>query len=552
MSRLHHLQSNLIEIHSFLSECDGELVAEPIWGQTLYHSSYGWGRFWKWFYKIAAFFGNETLSAQKYENALETTQRLFREAHDKTLHQAERYCRHFEESASNTDERELAKARYKILLWREVTTSTLKLRRSSNSELLMRILPQSIAQDITNQHHKLKDAFQVITLESVCKGNVPFKLLQNEASSIRTESATDVKRLRAFAKKLNKIEPEYNVGRAVSALKAFVNISNNQSTETPKNLTPLLMALIEQGYQGITKTDPKHLHKRGNLVSGNQVYCNNQRLIIRNCIHDMQGTKIYSLLNAPYWLEIGPNKGFHQVKKLTNTRYEWGVPSSKYLDIDADGKCACIEPFAVSLYNYPWKPLSGGPDTEEQALLKPIANLLKWFFEQEKFPLNLSARYLGYMNDGAMKSLKSCIASRLRFNDVIDFIIDISNGNFKVYRYLIANSNIRQHRSVRFFRILIEESMLEPGRTSSRVIAAACLIDDGAVVKRGDEFLQKLHAIKQRCCTAFATTLQRQGGVYIPEHETLIARALVRTLVRLGPTGVIPPTFEELVLLELQ
>jgi hypothetical protein len=544
MATLHHLESNILEVVS--ADAAGEdIVADPIHGQWLYHAAFGWGRLWKWFYQMAAFFGHGDMQQRRLQNAIDVTHDLFRRQQSKICADAELYGEYLQGTGFTSDDKTIAKARRRLVLWHQATCSIIKLLRKSPRGVLRDFIAPDIASLLLRDRARLKHLVHIVGLEGLLQGPAPFDVLRQEACGITSEAIFDKQRLDLLVKKLNKYDSHYGIRRLERVLHAFIEISKGQFPHLPLDLTTLFIGLIGNGYKGAVQPDCKHLRKRGHLAHGSEIFCNGRRLLVGNSIISSEDIKIYGILNAKQWLAIAPNKSFHHVKRNISHSFGWGVPLANYLDIDVRGKCACIEPLVVSLDEFAWKSSQQTLHAEDRNMLIPIVNLLQWCVAQDRFPMNLSARFLGYARDGHLKTLKTCVKGPLLFNTAIDFICDIAHGNSAVFRFILHNSGLLQHRCVRFYRTLIEERLLNATLLTSAEIAAAARISDGSIVNRGEEYLQELLHIKRRCCETFAASLHRCGHVYTPEQGALVARTIVNTLIEMGTIGVIPPHFEQ-------
>jgi len=165
---------------------------------------------------------------------------------------------------------------------------------------------------------------------------------------------------------------------------------------------------------------------------------------------------------------------------------------------------------------------------------------LKWCLEQEKTPLKLSPQHLMYSKAGELRSTKICLEGDLNFIALADFVAEIANGNKKIYQFLMAESTLSKHRYAQFYLRVAQQALKGP-RHRVCDLAAASQIVDGRIVKRGDEFVTQLLALKQK----YLHRLPAEFNVHRTDLPRAITNTILEELANFGCTGTLPSFFEQ-------
>lgn len=543
------LEDNLTEIESALS-CQSvslPLVADPFGGTRLYHQAYGWGRLFKWIYRLANLLGFSTFEQNQFRKALIATHQLFIAQQEKALAKVHIYRQYLQAGLCPLDEPSLAKLRRGIANWHIATANSMRMMQKSHLPAVKELFPASLRNHLLARMRLLKNAYYMVLLEALLQERPPLDLMQQLAAGLALESCLDVKRFKRFTKKLNKNAHVFGIDRLNRALEAWFELCVQDSKPAGLNLAALQVALIRYNYRGSLNIDPQHIIKRGPLAYPKTIACNAQIYNIERLRYQIDHMAIYELSNSVYWLAIGPNKAFHRIRQEINKKYGFGVPLMEYREIDARGKCALIEPLPTSLANYNWQSVGFEPSNHEKELLRPVAHLLKWCYEQRVYPINLSSQLLMYARDQQLKTLKPCMQGHFDFKACVDFINQMANGNLAAYSFLLRSSGLLAHRYVRFFATVVHKR-LHQAAPAVADIAAASLITEGAIVKQAELFLEQLEQFKQRCCQKLQAHLNSSCRPRPTDLSPIVAASIIACLTQLGTIGIIPPHFQELVM----
>lgn len=516
------LKSNLQEIFCAVHQIEHKklsLVADPIWGTTLYVSTAGFGRIWTFFYDVAKWFGYEELQARQFKNAMSNTFRMFLEEQRKVNVAVGAYKEYVKgkSQGEHVDVASAIRARHLICQWHDATAQFVALRKKEGRLPLLQQISRVFRRGVFSSFRAFKSVEKLVALEGALQKEIPYRELLKMAKNIPLEVGGESKIFENFVTEVSKPQREIGIRALDKALYAIVEIfKENASIAEAVDLGILEKGLFEKGCRHFVQSDMRHIEKRKKFFYGEKIACNGKWFFVGtsleqqfskhfDCVH------LYTLLNSSHLLAIGPNRAFYRLQKEISKVYGWGIPLMEIVDIEEHGHFALIHRLEASLLAYPWKSGPESVDGTDCAVLTPVAEFLKWCVKQEKSPYSLFAHNLMFNRFGELRALKILFAVPFDFNSMADFVFEVAAGNRIVYRFLMERSGLQNHPCAQFY-LDVALKTLRGEEFSVKNVAAASQIVSHSVVKRGAQLKQKVLSLKERCREVLAFKVPKVDG----------------------------------------
>lgn len=518
------LQANLQEIHS-ACRCDGALAPSPF-SDKVYHSGRGWGRLWKWLYSAIKSITGKDVKSKQLQKTMEKTQTVFNKQFTEVKESLQYYQEYLKTKTASdeVDEKETHLHRKKITRWNQATTPFLSLTTEKTSAIFKKYFPdetnpfktEELSEDLSLVQH-------LIDLEGYLHSPLPLNLLAKLAQKeILIEQ--EKKQLEKWTKTLNR-KSQIPQKRFRAALVSFV-----KSLGSTASLTDLEMGLSEHKLQLFFQPDPFHMQWRETLQSGEALTCNEEEYILDEPLSakdEEDGTDhilYFTIKDEPKKvIAIGINPSFIRIKEQINEKYQWGIPMPTIHTIEENGNFAVVERMSTTLLDHKWAATPHDIPYEDEKVLFPLANMLKWWCEQSLTPSKFSLKHLQFDTNGILKYTHSLIPDLFNYSLLEDLAIELANGNLDAYRYLVKKSSLSTHIIVDFYKKMISQA-IENEPANAENLAACRKITDPEVIKRGKTLYKETQSIRKQVLKTLSLShmIENQNKILITLNDLII------------------------------
>lgn len=482
------LRDNLHEIGSAEGK-NSDLVAN-FCGTRVYYKGSGWGRLWKWFYRIASIFIGTQLEQDKLDAAITKTCKIFEKEQQLIAAEQKKFNALLADILKNIDvpRSELYDASVKIVRWHDAVDPFIKKCRDYSAIKLKK--------EVDWRHPDgCEDAVSILNLERITGEQLPYGALTRLAIGANLYSE-EKKALAKWTKKLNKAD----VGSFHQALRGLVNILSDPKAD----LNRLLYTLAKDHAKCrsiLLQEDPAHMQS---FLPGDRVD--------KYTIEKALSKHVYTLVNEPdIILRTGINAAILGIQMHAWKTDAECVRTADWYEVDRDGRYAIQERLHRCIADINWK--SDGISNihkDDRNSAFAIAGRIAWLRKQALSASCLDPKKLMFSKREMLKSTIVIVGSPASIAELERFAWECANKNLSVFRYLITASGIRQDPSCRFFDALFERALtsdeeIDVDEFGSRTIYGvkpASLIDAGKKMvekvrrrkkKRSHELIRQAH-----------------------------------------------------------
>ncbi|MFQ5729956.1 MAG: hypothetical protein ACE5GN_06315 [Waddliaceae bacterium] len=553
---LNALGSNLREIYDTVNDSKNvtaELVPNPF-GTRVYNTSKGWGRLWRWFFKITDTLFGKSFKLRKLRQAMLKTQKIFREHLPSIRKNIKTYQTYLQKKSAGypVEEKNFHKARRSITTWNHATVPFLEFVRNGGNEKLSKLFktyyPSNSGKSpflCDQEMGPLKELQKIINLEGYLHEPLPLPILEKLATGkIITDS--DKKALALWIDKLHKLKAKIHIGPFHDAMAALVNHLATLQYPEPPSLASLELALVDHRLTLFRQKDPKHIKWRNTLQPGDHLTCNGKEILLGEPIgkkfFDKDNNLVFGIKDNPdKVVYIGINRAVLGLKEKISKENSGGIPNARFLEIDKEGRFALMERLQEPLERYPWKTNANWLHHEDRDIATPLANLVKWMVQNKVTPQNFSPKHLMFDTKGRLRYAKICIPGNFDYTVLEDFLFACANGNRTVFCSLMSDSYLHVHPYQKFYEKMLKHA-LEGNKKKAATVAALDKISDPKIVDRGEALHQEVLKLKESCCRKIYEKFR------VSDTETLVKTVkeeIFGFYYHTHASGILWPTIEE-------
>lgn len=538
-----NLSLNLQEMHVALSSGTGRPLnlISNLSGTRLYHTGYGWGRFWRILFAVWGFFFGSSLKQRKLYRALTKTaytlKNTFRIIHE-SYHTFKRHLSNAIEDLPEQSSDGYAKARWIITHWNDAVKPFVNLlQRGDNKKLEeLQLLLHRNRNDKAPPFHfnpsyaKIARCQHLIDLERILDMRTPYFPLYKLATKKRIGKDEEAD-LHAWAQKLIAFKDRLPVNKLHKGLKYFVDYIERKhcGPRQPKpNLFWLEVMLILRGCPIFRQNDPKFIARRNTLKPGDSVDCGGQSYVLKEQLstrkQSADNNRIFSVEGRDdIVLHFGKNRAILGVKQVISKKSAWGIRTAQVKAIDESGSCAVIEKLHQRLDMLAWS--NENPLTKQDlSQTLPIINQIKWFVKRQLSPRTLNARQLMLDSHGTIKNTKISLPGPFDYAKLVRFALDCSGENNLVFKTIMKESGLSSHTYADYYHEIAKHSLkgvdLSPEDLASM---QRYQIDNPLAVERAEELRKELSALSR-------DITQNLLKKYIVDDPALFSRDLRKTI----------------------
>jgi len=510
--------SNLQEIYSACHHRKAEKASlvPSLFSQRVYHTSFGWGRLWKWFYLAVRFLSGKDLKTNRLIKVMQKTEAVFSKRLALVVEHANAYKSYLDKKIRDeeVDEKEVHTLRKSVRRWTRATaplaTDVDKGQNKKISDLFQTYYPDSIEEgkhpfSYGEDADLIKEAQLFIDLEGYLHQPLPLPLLKSLARK-RKLTPDEKHELEQWVEVLNRKKKQIPLGLFLDCLKSL--------TDKPSfggRLIDLEVSLLENGLELLHMSEKEHMSWRNSLQPGDELESSDQTYRLGNPIglkdEGFDTNLIFEIEGDPdHVIAIGMNRAYWPVKEIIAKEYQWGVEMPAIKEISPDGRFAVIEKLSPSIVENQWKSPENTPLIHADiSILKPIANLFRWWGRKSICPSDFSLDYLMFNGSDELRYTHSLQPQPFNFRLLEDLAHEISQGNLNVYIYLMKESTLANHVSMNFYRKVVEIA-LDDKPLKVKNVAACRKVTDPEMIRRGKALYKEIHQLR----AAIIKTLNRE------------------------------------------
>lgn len=508
------LQSNLQEIYHAVKFSGKHLcLTANMSGTRIYDSTRGWGRLWRWFYRI---FDNLTFidyRLAKLKQAIIHTHCIFQTQLHSVQQDLSGYTTYLKRLGSgySVAEETMHALRQRIQKWNRSTLPFLNLMQGCQHPKLDQIFRLCFGEHIefstlwsNAEVTRIEAAGKVIDLEGLSQGPLPLAVIKK---ILRTKplNTFDRRELDRWINRLNQ-SPDC-VERLYAALRAILNIYLKDHQTPSLEILRLGTCLEDYGCQVFRQSDKQHIVWRSGLKNGTVLNSGKQQWVLGSQIPftkmDADNTLIFSTDNSAEVILVAHNK------VVLGMRHHWQEKHNNYglepahFEVYEEGRWAVMEKLD-SVVERNWQSVSGQSElhSDDVPLVHELSDLIGKFVKKEKMPLKFCADALMYDPNYRLKYLNVDMAAEVQvqndffdFNALEDFVFACAGNNLAVFKHLMTASGLAMHPTGEFYHELIKNA-LKGDQTSVEDMAGIYKILDPNVVIRGAALLKEVCALR--------------------------------------------------------
>lgn len=521
-------------------------------GSRIYYSNRGWGRVWKYFYRLVEAIAGKEFRLEKLKQAVIITQALFSRELIHVQDAAEKYQNYLYQLSNNypVQEADVFEARKTIREWLPATGPFVKAIQTNlqpKLELLFRYcfgdnLPTEVIRELfaSPSEKSLRCFKHIIDLEGACAGALPLPEIKKVMKG-KIISPLDKKVMDRW---INKIERnDLSVTPVHRGIKALSQVNMKKDSEA----VPLDPALVEQymeahGSAVFRKVDLAHIAWKKSLRPGDKLSSNGSEVTLANEINpsasDIDKTSVYALVDNPNQvLVIGQNRAVLGIRNLNQKKGNAiGIEAAQFDMISSDGRWALMERL-LPLKAKKWVSVNT-LNPEDQPSVDALVELLKRFISKNQTPTNFDPNAIMLDVKGVLKALKPLIMQPFDFNALEEFIIDFSAENKLIYSHLMKSSELSSHKVGKFYHESLK-SAFKGDQTAPADLAGIYRIKDPRVIDKSLSLVKEGLQLEKKICAQMRELFPQYEGKVIKEK---VSKALLAMHLESGSGGFFWPT----------
>lgn len=519
---------NLQEIYSACqSKKSGEPALVPsLISQRVYHSSYGWGRLWKWFYLAVQFLTGKDLKTKRLIKIMQKMEKIFSKKLPQVIENAAAYQDYLEKRIreEEVDENEVHALRKNVRRWTRATAPLSSIVEKKQNEkitsLFQTYYPDSIERgELPFSYGQgevlLRETQLLIDLEGYLHSPLPLALFKKLARK-EDLSSDEQHELEKWIKILNKKKENIPVDLFIDCLRVL--------TKKPSfggSLIELKVRLLQNNLELLRMKEEKHLSWRAALQPGDELESGSHTYRLGEAIgvksEGFDSTLIFEIEgNEDHVIAVGMNRAYWSIKQKVANEFQWGIKMPEIKEISPDGRFAIIERLTPAISENQWESPENQPLVESDlSILDPISNLFKWWGKESVCPANFSLNRLMFNMAGELKYTHSLQPTAFDFRLLEDLAYEIAQGNLNVYLHIMQQSKLSSHLTMNFYRRVVEAS-LKNESVKIRDLAAYRKISDPVVIQRGRKLYKKIQKLRAK----IIKTLNKEFD-HIDQHSLL-------------------------------
>lgn len=494
---------------------ESEPVLTPsLFSSHVYAQGSAFGRIWRVIYAIIGFFFGDGLKNERLKTVLGRVVQSYA-AFEKEIEPV--FLRYQsligERTEGYTDNEELYKnLRYQIHQWNDKTMPFVKLALKKRTEKIFKKYfqedPSNAKEGIGNPfifpHSKAITMYQpLIDLEEHMDENYPYaplgKLAMGKPLSKTEEQEVGdwIENAEGCGLKQRKLQ------RSLEAFILNLEAMNTARAARAPSLVTLEMELLKRGMKSILREDPKHIEWRKALKKGDTVLINETPYTLGEEVRHLKPGFNQNLVflcreRGDAVVVIGKNLTTLAIRRKAQEELSSGFLSPEWFEISRDGRAGLQERMLKHISQIEWKS-SRGINPKDKPFIRPFIGLIRFMKQIGKSPKNIPYEHLYFSGDCTLKSVKPTQLTEFDYGSLEKFAFEASKGNPVIFKTIVENSTLFQHRQRLYFEDIIRsferEEGLDPQSIASLTTHSITL---PSVIDRGKDLLKKAESLLKK------------------------------------------------------
>jgi len=481
-------------------------------GTRIYNARTGWGRFWRWFYQVVDWTGQNWRLA-KLKQAIIHTHTLFHEQMATIKPSLVHYQDYLMRAGKSYEvhEKEYFNSRKAIAKLCESTFPFIKMMNDLHHPRFEKLLkscfkPNKLSSTLFSspEIEPLRVYRRIIRIESITQSPLPLAIFKKVFKG-KIITPEENKELEKWAKKINKANlPPSKVHHALTTA---ISLYNPPQTSPERNLMALEALLEDKGCTCFQQIDPHHFEwqqqlKRGFVVSHRGIeYTLGSE--INPSISDNDQMRVFPIQENPKLVALIAHNRVILALKYFRGRSEdiFGLESASLLSVSEDGRFALMERLQT-LDQISWKSTQERLYEDDKPKLEAIIKFLRLLFKQNHMPAKLSTNLLAFDDRDQLKALKTTPKQPFDFNTLEDFVFACAQGNKTIFKHLMKASWLSKHEMAKYYQKTIVDT-LKGDMTSEDISGRIYKIDNPKVIDRSIALRDEILRLHQQLLTQF-------------------------------------------------
>lgn len=556
------LNANIQEIYHATQASDRKVALVASWsGKQIFYAKKGWGRFWRWIYRVAEFLTGKDQRLEKLKKAMVLTQALFKKQITIVLQALHKYQTYFRNASNEypVDENRVFGSRDILRKWNPSTAPFVRMMEESFSPRLEYLLRYCFGKDLSSQQiydlfatppkDLLRTCKHIVDLEGVSRGPLPLAVCKKILRG-KVLNGIDNKKLDRWVKKIDSYpDSTFFAHRGIVAI-AQLNkkIGNEEAENNHLNASYLEICLEDRGCKTFNQEDSRHLLWRGQLKQGQKLYVKDVEVILGKEINpsaaDLDRTRVFSLVNyTDKVLLIAHNRavlGIRQMRQRNGNPF--GILPAQIEEVSEDGRIALMERlFPLDAKKWTSKEVISAEDAHA---LEPLIELMKSFEAKNITPSNFSPSSLMLDAKFQLRSLKPMKSTLFDFNALEDFVSQCAAGNDVVFKHVMCRSGLSNHDAAKFYYESIKGAF-QGEATTAEDLGGIYRIKDPKVIDRSAGLIKEVLDLQKK-------VLAKARTLFPDTDPKIVNKAVMHAIYGChkvsGAAGLLRSSLEESVL----
>jgi hypothetical protein len=511
------LGSNLQEIYSACQgkETESAQLVPNLTATRIYHAGCGWGRAWKWFYRIIEYVFGKDLHTKRLQHVMQKTRQIFSDTLPRIQEHIETYHSYLEKrlGEENIAEQDVHTCRKRISQWNRSIAPFIQFSTEKPTPSLQKLFqdfyPEALEEGCIPFSSEIKqqtlhEAQQLIDLEGYLHGPLPLGLIKRLALQ-QELTAPEQRELLHWIDTLNQNKERIPSGLFIKCLGTLADRAGQGV-----RLIDLEMQLLQNNLEILHQPDKEHVRWRDSLKARDSLFYGEEEIILGDPIprkeSGLDANILFAIKGDPdHVAAIGINCAYWPIKEKISQDHQWGIPMPDIRRIAPDGTFAVIEKLEPALPANQWITPPHSPlNPKDKEILLPIANQIRWWADQSLCPESFSLSHLMFDQSGSLKYTRAMTPQPFDFLLLEDLIKEIAQTNLSVYLYLMRESNLANHIMINFFQKIVSQALKGKPLEAKR-LAACRKITDPKAIERGTALYKEILALKNRLTKEIAS-----------------------------------------------
>lgn len=182
--------------------------------------------------------------------------------------------------------------------------------------------------------------------------------------------------------------------------------------------------------------------------------CGEHTYTIEQQFATIEDNKYFSLAGSDKCLRIPPNTSLFAFEKMALKDIPLEVLKVSYEN--KDGKYSIVEAPKANLIDIKWKSTDEVFHKDDLPVIKSVGRLVSYFFNLDSIPVAINPHQFCVLQDNEVKAWQVLLMRKFDFHIMVEFLKAVSQNNSAVYKRLMEEAGLENHKFSRFYLDLLE------------------------------------------------------------------------------------------------